>query len=255
MPNQSVVLEDLKANFRSSIPSGAAIIKGAMQVVLGSHINDPVWIKKNFSSLVEDIQLKAYEMYLKAEAPAAAAAIQEVLGPLLPHKPTKDQFFKMLSDHFWVLDKFFLGLTQGRRPRAGKAFEHVIRVLFGTLGYPYDSQPIINGQPDFLLPSVEHYRKYPVDCIIFTVKRSLRERWRQITTEGAHGFRLFLATIDGEVGSRDLLDIKKNRIVLVVPQKVKDECYADSEGVITFERFFRHELDPAMARWEEDGVI
>lgn len=174
---------------------------------------------------------------------------------MLPSKPTKADVFKLLRERFWTLDKVFLGLTQGRRPRAGKAFEHVIKVLFTALGYPYDPQPIINGQPDFLMPGIAHYRRHPTDCIVFTVKRSLRERWRQITTEGAHGFRMFLATIDAGVGERDLNDIRKNRIILVVPKSVKKAAYANQSGVITFERFFRLELDPAMARWREDGVI
>ena len=149
--------------------------------------------------------------------------------------------------NFWALDRFFLGLTQGRRPCAGKAFEHVIKVLFNTLEYPYTPQAIINGQPDFLLPSIEHYKNNAMDCIIFTVKRTLRERWRQITTEGTRGHQFFLATIDENVGVRDLKQMLNSRIYLVVPELVRVKCYLKVTNVITFEGFFLKHLDPAMA--------
>jgi hypothetical protein len=253
--SEEQTLKELKKAFKIKIPTGAEITREATRAVLGDRFGDRAWIKKNFSRLVEEIQFAAYELYLEHEAPAASGAFKKIFGPSLSRQPTKDEVFEMLHENFWALDRFFLGLTQGRRPRAGKAFEHVIKVLFDALGYPYAPQPIINGQPDFLLPSIEHYHHHPTDCIVFTVKRSLRERWRQITTEGAHGFRMFLATIDKGVKSRDLDEIRKNRIILVVPESVKQEAYPNDRGVTTFERFFRQTLDPAMRRWEEDGVF
>ncbi|HZL68556.1 MAG TPA: type II restriction endonuclease [Candidatus Limnocylindrales bacterium] len=113
----------------------------------------------------------------------AAAAPSEVFLPLLPSGSTPGDLVRVLGENFYALDRFFLGLTQGRRPRAGAAFELVIRRLFVALNYPFTSQAVINGQPDFILPSVEHFRKNAMDAIIFTVKRTLRERWRQIVTE------------------------------------------------------------------------
>jgi len=226
-----------------------------MRDILGKRATDKQWIKSNFSKLIEEIQLKAYELYQNAERPAAAQAFREVFSALLPKTPNSEDFFKLLNDNFWVLDRFFLGLTQGRRPRAGKAFEHVINGLFTTLEYPYTSQPIINGQPDFLLPGIDHYQRNAMDCIIFTVKRSLRERWRQIVTEGTRGHMFFLATIDESIGTRDLADMLGNRIYLVMPERIRAECYSSQANVISFENFFQHYLDPAMTRWRANGVI
>ncbi|BAV34770.1 restriction endonuclease [Sulfuricaulis limicola] len=251
--DEEEVLEALKESF--DIPGGSEITAGAMKQVLGKKVNDKEWIKKNFSDLIEEIQLIAYDHYLRAERPAGADAFRKVFTSLLPEKPVADDFFNLLEKNFWALDRFFLGLTQGRRPRAGKAFEHVINKLFTTLGYPYTSQPIINGQPDFLLPSIEHYRHNAMDCIIFTVKRSLRERWRQIVTEGTRGHMFFLATIDEGIGERDLADMLKNRIYLVMPERIRAAHYPKSANVISFEAFFQHHLDPAMARWRANGVI
>ena len=131
----------------------------------------------------------------------------------------------------------------------------VIKVLFGILGYPYTPQAVINGQPDFLLPSVEHFKKNAMDCIIFTVKRTLRERWRQIVTEGTRGYLFYLATIDEDIASRDLNEIHKNRIYLVVPERIRAETYPDQPNVISFETFFESHLDPAMKRWRKNKII
>ena len=170
-------------------------------------------------------------------------------------KATAAEFVDVLGEYFESLDRFFLGLTQGRRTRAGKAFEVLIRVLFERLGYPFSRQAVINGQPDFLLPSEDHYKKNPMDCIIFTVKRTLRERWRQIVTEGTKGLGFFLATIDEDVSSRDLKDMLGSRINLVVPTRIKTLCYESAPNVITFEDFFEYHLDPAMKRWKASKTI
>jgi hypothetical protein len=187
----------------------------------------------------------------------AAAAPSKVFLPLLPSGSTPGDLVRVLGENFYALDRFFLGLTQGRRPRAGAAFELLIRRLFVALNYPFTSQAVINGQPDFILPSVEHFRKNAMDAIIFTVKRTLRERWRQIVTEGTRGMGFFLATIDEAVTPRDLKDMLASRIYLVVPSRIKAlrKDYTDAPNVMTFENFFAYHLDPAMVRWKAAGVI
>ncbi len=82
---------------------------------------------------------------------------------------------------------------------------------------------------------------------------------RQIATEGARGLGFFLATIDEGIAARDLQEILDSRIILVVPTRVKQSRadYASAMNVITFEFFFEHHLDPAMAmrRRLASGVI
>ncbi len=96
-----------------------------------------------------------------------------------------------------------------------------------------------------------------MDCVVFTVKRTLRERWRQIVTEGAPGLGFFLATIDEGIAARDLQEILDSRIILVVPKRVKQSRpdYTAAMNVITFEFFFEHHLDPAMKRWLASNLI
>ena len=125
------------------------------------------------------------------------------------------------------------------------------------LNYPFDEQQVINGKPDFLMPSRAHYDRNPMDCIIFTAKRSLRERWRQIVTEGTRGLGFYLATIDEDISTAQLVEMMNHRIYIVVPSGVKNrvEVYTDAQNVITFEEFFKHHLDPAINRWKDKRII
>ena len=253
--NEQETLSLLTRHFKKDLPTGKQICTEAIKKQLAKNKDNASWVKSHFSELIESTQIRAYEIYQAKERYAASLAMREVFDKMLPDKPDKEDFFNFLQNNFWVLDRFFLSLTQGRRPRAGKAFEHIIKVLFGILGYPYTPQAIINGQPDFLLPSVEHFKKNAMDCIIFTVKRTLRERWRQIVTEGTRGYLFYLATIDEKIASRDLGEIRNHRIYLVVPERIRSETYSDQPNVISFETFFELHLDPAMKRWRKNKII
>src|SRR5687768_15409127 len=193
-PTNVEITKALSKAFQSKIPPGGIIIDRAIGACLAGHEHDAAWIKEHFSELVGTVQAQAYAEYLKAEGEAGAFAIRSVFSPLAGPQGSADVLLDLFRDHFAGLDKFFLALTQGRRPRAGKAFETLIKRLFIKLDYPFSAQAIINGQPDFVLPSVEHYKRNAMDCIVFTVKRTLRERWRQIVTEGTRGLGFFLAT-------------------------------------------------------------
>jgi hypothetical protein len=256
MATDDEVLALLANGFRRRIPPGRAIAARAVAKSLGDRDRDVEWIKQNFSALVEQVQADAYEEYKQAERIAGADTIAEVFIGLLGGRSAEDTV-KLFGTHFFALDRFFLGLTQGRRPRAGKAFEFLIKELFIRLRYPFTSQPIINGQPDFLLPSLDHFERFAADCIIFTVKRTLRERWRQIVTEGTRGLGFFLATIDEDVAERDLAEMLRARITLVVPERIKHirSDYEQAPNVVSFEYFFRFYLDPAMDRWRAAGIL
>ena len=97
----------------------------------------------------------------------------------------------------------------------------------------------------------------PTDCIIFTAKRTLRERWRQIATEGARGKSLFLATLDDGQTVKNLAEMLQNRITMVVPIALKQQvpAYSVAVNMISFEDFFIDHVDPAMQRWQRAGVL
>jgi hypothetical protein len=250
--SDSEVEAALKQRFRARVLAGGQIVSDAIADELGPHAEDPAWIKANFSNLVETIQTRAFDLYKASERTAAGEALVEVFNELVPKNASAADVISLLKEYVHPLDRFFLGLTQGRRPRAGNAFEKLTVALFTRLRYPFTLRPAIDGTPDFVLPSVELYHTNPLSALIFTVKRTLRERWRQIVTEGSRGLGFYLATIDENVSARDLAEMMRAKVHLVVPARLKQDIprYAAAGNVLSFEEFFTHHLDPAVRRWK-----
>ena len=214
-------------------------------------------IKVNFDDIVSSIEDIAYRIYLKEEEQFGSGVLSRYAEHLVSEGRIRslDDVGKILGENFRTLDRFFLSIAQSRKSRAGRAFEETHNYLFRKLSYPFSDQAVINGKPDFLLPSKEHYATNAMDCIIFTAKRTLRERWRQIVTEGTRGLGFYLATIDENISGNQIREMQNHRIYVVVPSSIKVKCYPDYVNAISFRQFFSDHLDPAMARWRRNGVI
>lgn len=213
-------------------------------------------IKENFDDLIIEMEKEMYEAYLHYEQEYAKQVIKAFIDHLIENRrPKIDEVGSVVSANYRLFDRFFLSLSQSRKSRAGSAFEEIHNSLFKMLGYPFEEQVLIDGKPDFLMPSEKHYRKNPMDCVIFTAKRTVRERWRQIVTEGTRGLGFYLATIDPKVSSNTLKDMVNNRIYLVVPHNIKKEYYEGAINVISFRQFFQDHLDPWVEGWRRNKVI
>ena len=239
----------------SDIPNGVVLTNKAISERLGSPPYDIGFIKDNFSSLVSELQIAAYGYYLEAEREVCGAVLADYVKSEM-HGESAGEALASLQRSFFIFDRFFLSLTQSRRQRAGASFEVVVQTLFGALGYPDTSQSELSGsRPDFVLPSVEHYRAFAADCLIFTCKRTLRERWRQVVTEGLTGQAFYLATIDERISVPELTRMRERNVIVVVPEAIKSSYYLTQLNVISFENFFDHHLDPALGRWKANSVI
>lgn len=197
------------------------------------------YIKNNFSNILDLMQDRIYEEYLKE---------QELIGQEI----IDEQLRKSGSVKFNELDKFFLSISQSRKSRAGGAFEFIIREMLIKLEYPFSEQVVIGGaKPDYVLPSEEYFLERPLDSILLTAKRTLRERWRQIVTEANRAYGYFLATIDKKVSQNQIKQTSEHKVYIVVPESIKQEIthYKTAYNVISFENFFENHLDPAMRRW------
>ena len=251
-----ITAAEIFSEARTKIPSASKLGEMALAEILGMNAGNKKYIKENFSELVVSTQVLAYARYQEFEAKASGDAIRKVFTPLLPANASAGDVFDLIGERFSILDRYFLSLTQSRRPRAGSTFEAIVSTLFKELDYPYTSQPEVDGsRPDYVLPGIEWYKKYSGDCIIFTCKRTLRERWRQVITEGMTGQSFFLATIDEGLSDAELSRMKDRRVIVVVPSELKESRYPAALNVISFEDFFLHHLDPAIVRWRAKGVI
>lgn len=226
--------------FKRRVPNNEDLIKEVLEEEIGSDKINSEYIKDNFSKLVEIIHNSIYEKYL---------CKQKEIGNDIITKHIEENNNREL---FLDFNDFYMSIFQSRKVRAGKVFESIIGALFKKCNYPFEEQIIINGKPDFLLPSEEAYRNNPMDCIIFTAKRTLRERWRQIVTEGTKAYGFFLTTLDEDITGSQLNEMKNNKIYIVLPKKRIEENanYMNQTNVISYEDFFEDFLDPAVKRWE-----
>lgn len=258
MPKSSIT--DLKIFGEESsiiIRNHKDVIEEAVTAVRRRHNYSLPQIKKHFDDLLQETEATAYEIYLKAEREYGADLFEAFIEHLSKTGELKKpgETGKVLGQYFRVFDRFFLSLAQARKAKAGKAFENLHNTLFKQLDYPFDEQAIINGKPDFVMPSVEHYKRNPLECVVFTAKRTLRERWRQITTEGTRGIGLYLATIDDKLSSAQLDEMKAHKIFVVCPETIRKEHYPTASNVLSFARFFEDHLDPKMRIWKREGII
>lgn len=248
------VTEQLVAQFRSRIPRNDDVVRQALREILAPFLGDVEAIRDNVSRVIVDAEHLAHQKYTDAQGPAQASAIRAVFRDMLPPPATGAEAIECIAQHVAALDAFFLSVAQGRKARAGTAVETFFDTLFRAMGFPFEREHVVNGTPDFVFPSAAHFRKLPTDCIVFTSKRTLRERWRQITTEGARGAVLFLGTLDATVKANDLEEIRNQKIVIVVPESIRAAAYPDAPHVLSVERFIRDHLEPALERWKRNGV-
>lgn len=239
------------------MPENRAIIDRVMELILDEFYGNIDEIKTHYDELVTRVERMAYEVYLDYQKNYG----YKVLSALGSYLVQTGAIFSVqdvpdaLGDSFETLDSFFLSLGQSRKARAGKVFEQIHSRLFNKLGYPFTEQPVIGGKPDFVMPSIEAYKKMSMECIVFTAKRTLRERWRQIVTEGTGGAVFYLATIDEKITEQQFREMKTHKIYVVVPKSIKEAKYSFSKNVISFGEFFTNHLDHKMRIWKESGLI
>jgi len=224
--------------FKNQILSNDQLCNKIAERVLAGENKD--YIKSNFSKILDLMQDGIYEEYLREQHRVGQKILDEQLSN---------------NDHieFNDLDKFFLSISQSRKSRAGSAFEFIIREMLVRLEYPFSEQVVIGGaKPDYVLPSEKYFLERPLDSILLTAKRTLRERWRQIVTEANKAYGYFLATIDKKVSQNQIKQASEHKVYIVVPISIKQEIehYKSAYNVISFENFFENHLDPAMKRWK-----
>ncbi|MCH6572596.1 MAG: hypothetical protein IH809_03015, partial [Proteobacteria bacterium] len=88
--------------------------------------------------------------------------------------------------------------------------------------FPFEAQHR-EHRVDFMLPDYAHYEKDRTQCVLLSVKRTLRERWQQVVDE-LHKMNcpnVFLATTDEKISTSKMRDIARRNIKLTVFDDVK----------------------------------
>jgi hypothetical protein len=147
-------------------------------------------------------------------------------------------FYKLLMESF----------AQSRKTRAGGSAQYHIEFILDELGYKglYERQRILNGTVDFLFPSFEMWQKDRRRCTVLSIKRTLRERYKQVFEElsATRGLVLYLLSTQTESeAQKDITQEKAQRlneqnVYLIVRDVIKQGRFPQEANVLGFTDFF-----------------
>jgi hypothetical protein len=159
-------------------------------------------------------------------------------------------FYKLLMESF----------AQSRKTRAGGSAQYHIEFILDELGYKglYERQRILNGTVDFLFPSFEMWQKDRRRCTVLSIKRTLRERYKQVFEElsATRGLVLYLLSTQTESeAQKDITQEKVQRlneqnVYLIVRDEIKQGRFPQEANVLGFTDFFCKELPRLKDRWK-----
>ncbi|MBO6241970.1 MAG: restriction endonuclease [Butyrivibrio sp.] len=195
----------LVEKFGNAFPSTREFSKFARDTVEADPVNDPdgallQWYDR------EEKMFKCMERYL----------IQERLmtGFKTGDEVDVDAFIK-----------FSLSVNNRRKSRAGLSFENHLEALFAEHSIRYSHTPTTenNSKPDFIFPSIEHYRdtNYPaVQLTMLGAKTTAKDRWRQVLEEADRIERKHLITLEGAISENQTNEMISRKLQLVVPKEI-----------------------------------
>ena len=228
------------------MPKGNELAEFAQEKV---KINKNVLEKKFNNHLKQLIDIE-FEIYQDWEDKCSIEIIKEAIRKNL----IKDagNFENTLIKNYELIREFYLSISQSRKSRAGKSFENHVKYLFNLLDYPFETQTQLNGIIDYLIPGEEAYRKNRTSCVVISIKRTLRERWRQTVGElsSTNAGRIYLLTADTKISIGKVDEMKKNNVNLVVWDKDKKSKFSDRYNVLGYTQFISVDLPSTSKLWE-----
>jgi hypothetical protein len=268
---------------RQVIPQGAQLADEARQQVLRNLWKDIPpsrdEILRNVNTLFCDFLDTEYVLYLQYEEQCALMAIELALSEHAQrHYPKTPQLIRstlsvlqdstassleklrVIADHLRLFYRLFeQSLAQGRMTRAGGSAQLHLIYLLEQLGYAgeFETQQVLNGRVDFVFPSKRAWELDRQRCVLVSVKRSLRERYKQIFEElGITGGLTVYLVITQTLGEarKDLTsekvdNIRKQNVYLVVRDAVKAEMFPNENSVLSFSQFITEELPLRRLLW------
>lgn len=121
-----------------------------------------------------------------------------------------------------------MSLFQSRATRGGGTVEIILSFLLEQLKIPHKRKVKLNGEEvDILIPDKETLKTRPSDAIILSVKRKVRERWREVVGE-AYILRrihkipdnIWFVCLDEEISPYVIKTMRKLNIRIYVPDKL-----------------------------------
>jgi hypothetical protein len=263
------------------IPSGVRLAKLAWKrVSFANKELNPREVKNKFNDYLCELVGTEYAIYLEHEAkcindgvweialdpksvtdfPVVRQLVETVLG-ILEDKSIEStrklsKLVARLRPFYKLVEQSF---AQGRMSRAGGSSQYHLQRLFEIAGYQkeFETQQVLNGTVDFVFPSLKAWRSDRRKCLLVSVKRSLRERYKQVFEELgiAKGLTVFLLVTETyKEAVKDITESKvkkldEQNIYLVLRDEIKKKRFSKAKNVISFSEFIQQELPNRRAQW------
>lgn len=263
------------------IPSGKKLAQQAWDYVSFAKKNlTPDDVIANFDNYLCELVDTEYQIYLEYEERCANQGVFELalntdFTANFPNvRNLMDSAIEILRDasysdvkklamlmvHIRPFYKFVeQSFAQGRMSRAGGSPQHHLERLFELAGYSgeFEMQQQLNGTVDFLFPSLDVWQRDRRRCVIVSIKRSLRERYKEVFEEldMTGGITVYLAATETyEEAKKDITKsqvdkIDRHNIYIVVRDEIKQKRFFKESNVIGFSKFISEELPNRRAQW------
>ncbi len=113
-----------------------------------------------------------------------------------------------------------------RKSRAGRSLENHVGQILQSAGIAHSVRPSIDGKPDIVIPGEAQYRdnNFPVEkLVVLGVKRTCKDRWRQVLNEGRRVARKHILTTQRGITTSQMREMNEANVTLVVPRALQDE--------------------------------
>jgi len=203
---------------------------------------------------------QALKPQIKDKFPATHSMVKQTVNIL--HEPSDDDITKLtkiisnIRSFTKLIEQSF---SQGRMARAGGSSQFHLKKLFSIAGYnnEFETQQILNGTVDFLFPNKYLWERDKRRCVVVSIKRTLRERYKQVFEELGltGGITIYLLVTETfEESIKDITISKvdrlnKQNIYLVVRDEIKNTRFQDADNVISFTAFIKDELPSKRELW------
>ncbi len=161
----------------------------------------------------------------------------------------------LMSALYLELREAFLSVSQSRKTRGGRDFELQFEQALTFAGFPFEKQKR-RTRVDFMMPSDTAFERNRTICAVASLKRTLRERWREVVAElyELHAPNVFLITADSAITAGHVESIcDTNHLHLVVWDSVKTS-FPNHHQVLSFTQFANERLPHLNSIWATAGL-
>jgi len=200
-----------------------------------------------------------YALIYRSEYPEISKIIEQSIKVFQYSSDPEDKLKRCLSIMSPLYKAVAESFAQGRKQRAGVSAQYHVAFVLDQLGFKdsYEMQRVLNGRVDFLFPN---YRTWVEDrrrCTILSIKRSLRERYKQVyqeldITRGLTVYLMVTETLEeaeNDITITKVNELKNQNIYLVVRDQIKSVRFENMPHVYGFTQFFCSELPMLRERW------